>query len=136
MLVLELLRAVGVEDRQRELLARDLEPAGGLVDDSLLARPWRDVLRLMDDGHAPKPPIAHFSGRRLIDLEAGRAPLAIPASEWFRGPKGRVDSGMLAFLADMTHFYAVLSTLPAGGTCTTAENSHSQLGLRCHGQSG
>jgi uncharacterized protein (TIGR00369 family) len=35
---------------------------------------------------------------------------------------------MFAFLADMTHFYAVLSTLPAGAGCTTAELSITFLG--------
>ena len=73
-------------------------------------------------------PIAHLSGRRVIELADGRATVAIPASDWFRGPKGRIDSGMLAFLADMTHFYAVLSALPAGAACTTAELSITFLG--------
>ena len=35
---------------------------------------------------------------------------------------------MFAFLADMSHFYAVLSTLPAGAGCTTAELSVTFLG--------
>jgi uncharacterized protein (TIGR00369 family) len=35
---------------------------------------------------------------------------------------------MFAFLADMAHFYAVLSTLPAGAACTTAELSMTFLG--------
>ncbi len=52
----------------------------------------------------------------------------MPASEWFCGPKGRVDTGVFAFLADMTHFYAVLSGLPAGAGCTTAELSMTFLG--------
>ena len=69
-------------------------PAGGLVVHSLLTKPWRELLRLIDDGGAPRPPVAHLSGRRLIALEEGRAELAIPASDWFWGPKGRVDSGM------------------------------------------
>ena len=69
---------------------------------------------------SPQSPVAHLSGRRVVDLGGGRATLALPASDWFRGPKGLVDSGMLAFLADMTHFYAVLSTLPAGAACATA----------------
>jgi uncharacterized protein (TIGR00369 family) len=73
-------------------------------------------------------PVAHLSGRRLIDLADGRATLAIPASDWFRDPKGRVDSGMLAFLADMTHFHAVVSMLPEGAVCTTAELSITFLG--------
>src|SRR5205807_4046824 len=76
-------------------------PAGGLVDASVLTRPWRDVLRLIDEGGAPRPPVAHLSGRRLTALEEGRAALAIPASEWFCGPKGRLDSGVFTFLADM-----------------------------------
>lgn len=101
---------------------------GGLVDASLLTKPWRELLRLIDDGGAPRPPVAHLSGRRLVALEEGRAELAIPASDWFWGPKGRVDSGMYAFLADMAHFYAVLSTLPAGATCATAELSVTFLG--------
>lgn len=103
-------------------------PAGGLVDASLRNKPWREVLGLIADGRAPQPPVAHLCGRRLLALEEGRAALAIPASEWFCGPKGRVDSGMFAFLADMTHFYAVLSTLPAGAGCTTAELSMTFLG--------
>ena len=103
-------------------------PVGGLVDASLLTKPWREILQLIDDGGAPQPPVGHLSGRRLIALEEGRAALAIPASEWFWGPKGRVDSGMFAFLADMAHFYAVLSTLPARAGCTTAELSMTFLG--------
>lgn len=103
-------------------------PAGALVDASLLNKPWLEILRLIDDGGAPRPPVAHLSGRRLIALEQGRATVAIPASEWFCGPKGRLDSGMFAFLADMSHFYAVLSTLPAGAGCTTAELSMTFLG--------
>ena len=103
-------------------------PTGGSVDASLLARPWREVLRLIHDGGAPQPPIAHLSGRRLIDLGEGHAELAMPATDWFLGPKGRLDSGVFTFLADMTHFYAVLSTLPAGAGCATAERSMTFLG--------
>jgi uncharacterized protein (TIGR00369 family) len=103
-------------------------PTGGLVDASLLTRPWREVLRLIHDGGAPQPPIAHLSGRRLIDLGEGQAALAMPATDWFLGPKGRLDSGVFTFLADMTHFYAVLSMLPVGAGCTTAELSMTFLG--------
>jgi uncharacterized protein (TIGR00369 family) len=107
-------------------------PTGGLVDASLLTKPWRDVLDLIHHGDAPQPPIAGLCGRRLIDLEEGQATLAVPASEWFCGPKGRLDTGIFTFLADMTHFYAVLSTLPAGAGCTTAELSMTFLGQPPH----
>lgn len=103
-------------------------PPGGLVEAAWLTKPWRDVLRLTHDGHAPQPPIAHLCGRRLIDLNEGQAVLAMPASAWFCGPKGRLDAGIFAFLADMTHFYAVLSTLRAGAGCTTAELAMTFLG--------
>jgi uncharacterized protein (TIGR00369 family) len=107
-------------------------PIGGLVDPSLLTKPWRDVLHLIHDGGALQPPIVHLCGRRLIDLKEGQAVLGMPASEWFCGPKGRVDTGIFTFLADMTHFYAVLSTLPAGAGCTTAELSMTFLGQPPH----
>lgn len=107
-------------------------PAGGLVDPALLTKPWREILDLIHRGDAPQPPIAHLCGRRLIGLEEGKATLALPASDWFVGPKGRVDTGVFAFLADMTHFHAALSTLPAGAGCTTAELSMTFLGQPPH----
>jgi hypothetical protein len=82
------------------------EPArGGVVDAVQLGVPWRDILQMIHEDRAPQPPIAHLSGRRLVDLKEGAATLALPASDWFRGPKGHLDTGMFAFLADMAHFY-------------------------------
>jgi uncharacterized protein (TIGR00369 family) len=52
----------------------------------------------------------------------------MPASGWFCDPKGRLHSGIFAFLLDMAHFYAVMSTMPAGAGCTTAELSVTVLG--------
>lgn len=105
------------------------EPArGGVVDASQMGVPWRDVLQMIHEDRAPQPPIAYLSGRRLVDLREGEATLALPASTWFRGPKGHLDTSMFALLADMAHFYAVLSTLPPGAACTTAELSLTFLG--------
>jgi uncharacterized protein (TIGR00369 family) len=61
-------------------------------------------------------------------VQHGEASIAMPASAWYCGPKGRLHPGIFAFLLDMTHFYAVASTLPAGGGCTTAELSVTVLG--------
>jgi uncharacterized protein (TIGR00369 family) len=87
-----------------------------------------EALRRIHAGQRAQPPIHFWSGRRLVSLEHGKASISMPASGWFCGPKGRLHSGIFAFLLDMTHLYAVMSTLPAGTVCTTAELSVTVLG--------
>jgi uncharacterized protein (TIGR00369 family) len=87
-----------------------------------------EALRRIHAGQSPQPPIHYWSGRRLVSLQPGEASISMPASGWFCGPKGRLHSGMFAFLLDMTHLYAVMSTLPASMVCTTAELSVTVLG--------
>jgi uncharacterized protein (TIGR00369 family) len=94
----------------------------------LLTVPGLEALRDIHAGRSPQPPIHYWSGRRLVALQHGEASIAMPASAWFGGPKGRLHPGIFAFLLDMTHFYAVVSTLPAGGGCTTAELSVTVFG--------
>jgi uncharacterized protein (TIGR00369 family) len=98
--------------------------AGG-VDPGL---PGLEALRQIHEGRSAQPPIHYWSGRRLVSLQHGEASISMPASGWFCGPKGRLHSGIFAFLLDMTHLYAVMSTLPAGAGCTTAELSVTVLG--------
>jgi uncharacterized protein (TIGR00369 family) len=100
----------------------------GVFDAGLLTVPGLAALRAIHAGRSPQPPIHHWSGRRLVALQHGEASIAMPASGWFCGPKGRLHSGIFAFLLDMAHLYAVVSTLPAGGGCTTAELSVTVLG--------
>jgi uncharacterized protein (TIGR00369 family) len=87
-----------------------------------------EALRRIHAGQSPQPPIHYWSGRRLVFLQPGEASISMPASGWFCGPKGRLHSGIFAFLLDMTHLYAVMSTLPASTVCTTAELSVTVLG--------
>jgi uncharacterized protein (TIGR00369 family) len=87
-----------------------------------------ETLRRIHAGRSAQPPIHHWSGRRLVALQHGQASISMPASGWFCGPKGRLHPGIFAFLLDMTHLYAVMSTLPAGAGCTTAELSVTVLG--------
>jgi uncharacterized protein (TIGR00369 family) len=100
----------------------------GVFDAGLLAMPGVEALHEIHAGRVRQPPIHHWSGRRLVALQHGEASMAMPGSAWFYGPKGRLHPGIFAFLFDMTHFYAVLSTLPAGAGCTTAELSVTVLG--------
>jgi uncharacterized protein (TIGR00369 family) len=90
--------------------------------------PGLEALRRIHDGRSPQPPIHYWSGRRLVALQHGEASISMPASGWFCGPKGRLHSGIFAFLLDMAHLYAVMSILPAGAGCTTAELSVTVLG--------
>jgi uncharacterized protein (TIGR00369 family) len=99
-----------------------------VFDAGLLAVPGLEALRAIHAGRSPQPPIHYWSGRRLVGLQHGEALIAMPASGWFCGPKGRLHSGIFAFLLDMAHLYAVVSTLPAGAGCTTAELSVTMLG--------
>jgi uncharacterized protein (TIGR00369 family) len=110
----------GMTDRQRT--------QAGAFNAGRLTVPGLEALRDIHAGRSPQPPIHSFSGRRLVTLQHGEASIAMPASSWFCGPKGRLHPGIFAFLLDMTHFYAVVSTLPAGGGCTTAELSVTVLG--------
>ena len=73
--------------------------------------PGLEALRAIHAGRSPQPPIHYWSGRRLVALQHGEASISMPASGWFCGPKGRLHSGIFAFLLDMTHLYAVMSTL-------------------------
>jgi uncharacterized protein (TIGR00369 family) len=87
-----------------------------------------ETLRRIHAGGSAQPPIHSWSGRKLVALHHGEASISMPASGWFCGPKGRLHSGIFAFLLDMTHLYAVMSTLPADAACTTAELSVTVLG--------
>jgi len=90
--------------------------------------PGLETLRRIHAGRSAQPPIHYWSGRKLVALRHGEASISMPASNWFCGPKGRLHSGIFAFLLDMTHLYAVMSTLPACQGCTTAELSVTVLG--------
>lgn len=109
-------------------MTRGHRARAGVFDAGLLAVPGLEALREIHAGRSPQPPIHYWSGRRLVALQHGEASIAMPASGWFCGPKGRLHPGIFAFLLDMTHLYAVVSTLPAGGGCTTAELSVTVLG--------
>ncbi len=109
-------------------MTRAQRAQGGVFDAGLLAVPGLEALREIHAGRSPQPPIHYWSGRRLVALRHGEVSIAMPASGWFCGPKGRLHPGIFAFLLDMTHLYAVVSTLPAGGGCTTAELSVTVLG--------
>lgn len=58
---------------------------------------------------------------RLVSAEDGRAEIAAPANHHFSQGGGMVAGGILATLADEAMAHAVLSSLPDGKACVTAE---------------
>jgi uncharacterized protein (TIGR00369 family) len=116
-----------VDIGNRPAASRERQQAS-FLDNGLLALPGLQALRQIHAGRSPQPPVHYWSGRRLVALQHGAASISMPASGWFCGPKGLLHSGIFAFLLDMTHLYAVVSTLPAGAGCTTAELSITALG--------
>jgi uncharacterized protein (TIGR00369 family) len=100
------------------------EPVRGRAADmSLLALPGVEQIASFVDGRSPQPPVARLTGRRVVEVEAGRVVYAMPVSDWVVGPKGTLHPGVIAFLADAPLLAAVQSTLPPGSLCTTAEVS-------------
>jgi uncharacterized protein (TIGR00369 family) len=105
------------------------EPARGtFANPAVAALPGLAQLRTFLDGRSPLAPVARLVGRRLVDVGPGTATFTMPASDWILGPKGRVHTGMLVFLADAPLLGAAQSTLPPFTFCTTAELSMTFLG--------
>lgn len=60
-------------------------------------------------------------GAHLADVSEGRAVIVAPVSAAFSQGGGMVAGGLLATLADEAMAHAVLSALPEGKACVTAE---------------
>ena len=96
-----------------------LRPASGA---SLDPEVWQhrsglEVLRDQLTGRLPAPPIHHLTGLSLADVAADEVSLTMPASEWFCAPpRGRVQGGAVALLAEAALTCAIQARLPAGTT--------------------
>lgn len=99
-------------------------PRGQAADIGVLCLPGIDVVRsFLPGGGSFTPPVAHFSGRRLVSADPGRVVFTLPKVGWYLSPKGAIHPGVLAFLADAPLTAAIQSMLPARTVCTTAELS-------------
>jgi uncharacterized protein (TIGR00369 family) len=74
-----------------------------------------EVLRALIAGELPSPPIARLTGLRLTAADEGRATFALPATEWLCAPpRGRVQGGAVALIAESALSDAIQTTLPRG----------------------
>lgn len=74
-----------------------------------------EVLQAILAGELPSPPISRLTGLRLTSAEEGRVTFALPATEWLCAPpRGRVQGGAVALIAEAALSDAIQTTLPAG----------------------
>ena len=78
-----------------------------------------DILRAMQTGELPPPPIAMLVGIEFREIEPGRVVMSLVPDEVHYNPLSTVHGGIIATLLDTVMGCAVHSTLPAGRGYTT-----------------
>ena len=80
-----------------------------------------DLIRMVQRGEAPPPPVAQLIGFTLTDVEPGRAVIAFDADGRHANPMGTLHGGILCDIADAAMGMAYAATLDANETFTTLE---------------
>ncbi|MGE5596450.1 MAG: PaaI family thioesterase [Hyphomicrobiales bacterium] len=80
-----------------------------------------ESLRTFIDPNTPKAPVARLIGLEVVDVEPGKAVMALEASSRHWNPMGTLHGGILADLADAAMGIAYTSTLEADESFTTLE---------------
>jgi uncharacterized protein (TIGR00369 family) len=79
------------------------------------------LLRALQSGELPPPPVLVLLGMRLIEVDEGRVVFAVEPAEYHYNPLGMVHGGMTATLLDSALGCTVQSMLPSGTSYTTLE---------------
>ena len=80
-----------------------------------------DMIRKVESGELPPPPVAALIGFRLTSVEPGVATLKLEVGPRHANPMGTLHGGILCDLADAAMGMAWASTLDEGETFTTLE---------------
>lgn len=80
-----------------------------------------DMIRRIQRGEAPPPPVAALIGFTLAEAEPGRAVVTLDADRRHANPMGTVHGGVLCDIADAAMGIAYAATLDEGETFTTLE---------------
>jgi uncharacterized protein (TIGR00369 family) len=80
-----------------------------------------DLIRMVQRGEAPPPPVAQLIGFTLTDVEPGRAVIAFDADGRHANPMGTLHGGVLCDIADAAMGMAYAASLDANETFTTLE---------------
>jgi uncharacterized protein (TIGR00369 family) len=79
------------------------------------------MIRRIQRGEAPPPPVAQLIGFTLAEVEPGRAVITLDADRRHANPMGTVHGGVLCDIADAAMGMAYAATLDEGETFTTLE---------------
>jgi uncharacterized protein (TIGR00369 family) len=80
-----------------------------------------DLIRLMQRGETPPPPVAALIGFALRAVEPGRTVVELTAETRHANPMGTLHGGILCDVADAAMGMAFAATLDEGETFTTLE---------------
>ena len=80
-----------------------------------------DMIRRIQRGEAPPPPVATLIGFILAEAEPGRAVVTLDADRRHANPMGTVHGGVLCDIADAAMGIAYAATLDEGESFTTLE---------------
>src|SRR5262247_3336604 len=80
-----------------------------------------DLMRKIQRGSLPPPPVAELVGLRLVSVEPGHVVMEQDAERRHANPMGTVHGGILCDLADAAMGMAYASSLDEGETFTTLE---------------
>ena len=80
-----------------------------------------DMIRQIQRGELPPPPVATLVGFTVPEVEPGRAVVTLDADRRHANPMGTVHGGILCDIADAAMGIAYAATLDEGETFTTLE---------------
>ncbi len=80
-----------------------------------------DYLRALIDGSLDRPPAARLIGYKILKVEKGYAAFELKIEECHYNPFLTVHGGILSLLLDSTMTASVMTRLPSGVSCSTAE---------------
>jgi uncharacterized protein (TIGR00369 family) len=93
-----------------------------------------EALRAMQRGDIPAPPIGELMGIHGVEVEEGRAVVAVEPSEFHANNTGAAHGGLAATLLDSAMWLALHSTMPPGAFCSTVQmNLHYVRPIRIGG---
>ena len=80
-----------------------------------------ELVRAVQQGHMPGPPIAQFLNMRITEVSEGRVTMQMPVDKRYANAIGTLHGGMMCDLADAAMGTAFATTCDEGESYTTVE---------------